>query len=294
MTHRLGIFLALACGCWAQATDTVGPEFDAAAIHEAPPMGPGSRMGMSGGPGSSDPGLFRCENCTISMLVCKAFELHAFEVVVPVSATELHFSIEARLPRDASSDQFRFMLQNLLKERFHLTFHRATESRTAYILKVSKSGPTLQKSEDANRQGGEPSEQRQDRPPELRLDRDGLPILPPGRGFMLASMNGHYRLRATECTLSEFAIRLSNQLDAPVIDRTGLHGNFDISLTWSADEGRTGATSLVDATGGPAPLETGETLFSALRSQLGLQAETGKAPIQVFVVDHVAHTPEAN
>ena len=42
--------------------------------------------------------------------------------------------------------------------------------------------------------------------------------------------------------------------------------------------------------------DTGDapTLFAAVQTDLGVRLEKKKAPIDVFVVDHVEKTPEAN
>jgi uncharacterized protein (TIGR03435 family) len=73
-----------------------------------------------------------------------------------------------------------------------------------------------------------------------------------------------------------------------VIDRTGLHGNFDIDLTWtpespaspSADRGA--SESAADA----------PSIVTALREQLGLALEPSKGRVDVLVIDSVEHPTE--
>src|SRR5258708_34003385 len=59
---------------------TPKPEFDVASIKLAPPPGAQRfRIGMTGGPGSPDPGLFTCNNCTVSSFIMSAFALRRYQ-----------------------------------------------------------------------------------------------------------------------------------------------------------------------------------------------------------------------
>ena len=71
---------------------------------------------------------------------------------------------------------------------------------------------------------------------------------------------------------------------APVIDRTGLAGRYDIDLEW-ADP-----TATVD---GQAVASERPSLFTALRDQLGLRLEASTEPTEVLVIDAVERpTPD--
>ena len=86
----------------------------------------------------------------------------------------------------------------------------------------------------------------------------------------------------------QFALRLGRT----VIDMTGLKGNYDIDLEWTADEGAIpfleGSSDLV-----PPPDPLGQTILTALKEQLGLKIESRKAPVDVIVIDRVDR-PTAN
>ena len=68
-----------------------------------------------------------------------------------------------------------------------------------------------------------------------------------------------------------------------MIDRTGLGGTFDVTLTWNADALRADAAAERGAA----------SIFAALEEQLGLKLEPITAPIDVIVVDH-AERPTSN
>jgi uncharacterized protein (TIGR03435 family) len=70
----------------------------------------------------------------------------------------------------------------------------------------------------------------------------------------------------------------SASLDRPVVDRSGLSGQFDIDLKW---------TNEVPAIPGAGTADDRVTLFTALREQLGLKLEPIKAPIDVIVVEGI-------
>ncbi len=78
---------------------------------------------------------------------------------------------------------------------------------------------------------------------------------------------------------------LSDVLGRKVIDRTGLAGRYDFTLTWTPDEGAAAASLSGDS--------QGPSLFTAVQEQLGLRLEKVKAPIDVVVIDRL-EKPEEN
>jgi len=73
---------------------------------------------------------------------------------------------------------------------------------------------------------------------------------------------------------------LSNALRKPVIDRTGLQGQFTVDLTWSNDLMPTA--------------DPGEkvSIFTAVREQLGLTLQPSRTAVDVFVVDQIERPTE--
>jgi uncharacterized protein (TIGR03435 family) len=74
----------------------------------------------------------------------------------------------------------------------------------------------------------------------------------------------------------------------PVVDETGLKGNYDWSLSGVAQR----APAPGEADGGAAQ-ETTVSLFAALPEQLGLKLEPQKGPVEVLVIESVQQ-PSAN
>ncbi len=85
--------------------------------------------------------------------------------------------------------------------------------------------------------------------------------------------------------MDALAARLSSQADRPIVDRTGLKGNYEILLRWTPPQ----ASASADSAGEP-----GISLFDALESQLGLKLESKKSQVEALVVDHAEKTPIEN
>jgi uncharacterized protein (TIGR03435 family) len=94
--------------------------------------------------------------------------------------------------------------------------------------------------------------------------------------------DGKGQLIATNVDMPIFARALAGELGVTVIDRTNLSGAYDLKLEWSPDAD----VSIEVPSSGP-------SIFTALQEQLGLRLESGKAPVDVVVVDH-AEKPSAN
>jgi uncharacterized protein (TIGR03435 family) len=77
---------------------------------------------------------------------------------------------------------------------------------------------------------------------------------------------------------------LSNMVDRPVVDMTELKGVYDVDLEWSVNET---PETVVQADDPP-------SLFTVLQEKLGLRLESRKAPVDIYVIDHVARVPTGN
>ena len=139
------------------------------------------------------------------------------------------------------------MLQALLIDRFQLKFHLETIEKSGFALVVGKKGPKLQESTAKKFSFVSPG---------------GKPF--PGRPVSLT-------LR--KCSMAMLVNMLSGIGPGPVVDKTGLPGNYDFELSW-------------DDNAGP-------SLFSALQDQLGLRLEPQKVSVSLFVVDS-AQKPGGN
>jgi uncharacterized protein (TIGR03435 family) len=262
-------------------------EFEVASVKVAPPYGsPGAfrGVGMMGGPGSGDPTRMRYRNFSLRALVNTAYGVPYDQVEGPGWTEEIRYEIIATLPKDATRDQSMIMLRNLLKDRFHLEFHRETRELPVYTLVVAKNGPKLAVSKPI-----EPAAQDTPKtePGPLKRDKDGYPILRPGMQMAMVSEKGHpmARIQGRDEHIAQLVNMLSGQLRSPVIDSTGLAEKYDFTLSW-----------VPQPPGGlpPDTEEFGPSIFSAVQEQLGLKLISKKGPVELLVIDRAEKTPTEN
>jgi uncharacterized protein (TIGR03435 family) len=290
-------------------------EFEVASIKPSALSGRGViRFDPKGGPGSGDPGRVTYTFTTILNLMADAYGVKRYQVSGgPKWLDSEQFDIVAKVPKGATKEQVKVMLQNLLAERFKLTLHRETKELPVYALEVGSKGPKLK---DSTATGTPPAA-----PPPLspvpgkggiRIAPDGCPEMPAmaaGRAgnFMMMTPHGECLISNGQ-TMDSLATHLSNRFDRPVIDQTGLHGKYDLRLRFdpaSMPGGRGGSVMTKDGPGlGPDGGDPANrtapdgipppSIFLALQEQLGLKLEARKGPVDLLVIDHVEKTPTEN
>jgi bla regulator protein blaR1 len=234
-------------------------------------------------------GRFSAENITLQQLITYAYELQAFEIFgAPSWAASDRFDIAGTMEPSPTglSDQGprqRRLLRALLAERFELVVHEERRDMPVYSLVLAR--PDRRLGERLRPFEGECMETV---PPE-DLKAPWLSTPDPGKGpgrgpspCML--FTGVGRLSSSGTMLSALSSTLARfpAVSRRVIDRTGLTGRFEYDLEW---------TPMVVPPGAAAPdrpsSDTGPTIFTALREQLGLRLESTKETITVLVIDSV-------
>ena len=273
------------------------PQFEVASIK--PNKSGDGRVMIGVQPG----GRFTATNVTLRMLIRNAYQLQDFQITGgPSWLTEDRYDIVAKAEGDAVGDSFRaeqsgqpsrgqLMMRALLAERFKLVVHDETKEMPIYALVVARSdgrlGPQLKKSEvdcaavtAAGRGRG-----RGPMPPPGPPQPGGPP---PQCGIRIGMGNmavGGSPLTQVASSLAMFAGRI-------VVDKTGLIGAYDFTLTWTPDQM---ANRPPGAPPGPdaAPVDpNGPSLFTAVQEQLGLKLESQRGPVAVLVIDRAEHPTE--
>ena len=199
-------------------------------------------------------------NTTVNDLITFAYELHARQITGgPAWMDTEKYDVTGQPQAQGIPNlfQLRAMVRQLLTDRFKLAFHRDMKELAVYAIVVGNRGPTLTKN-DTNPNGL----------PNLIFK--GLGVLP-----------------AMNATMADLAgVMQSAVLDRPVVDKTGLPGRYDFTLTWTPDESQfSGLGVRVPPPSGDANAPPG--LFTAFQEQLGLKLDSTKAPVDVLVVDRV-------
>jgi uncharacterized protein (TIGR03435 family) len=163
--------------------------------------------------------------------------------------------------RKLSSQQRNRMLQSVLVDRFKLKAHMETRELAVYELVVAKGGPKLQEAKQSETDANG------------TLGVEGAP-----HRNMMRMSTGRFIGQAVR--LSLLVEVLSRELHRNIIDKTGLTGEYDITLKYTPDDG-------------PAPMLNGEpdtsapSIFTALEEQLGLKLNPAKGPVEMLMVDHI-------
>jgi uncharacterized protein (TIGR03435 family) len=247
------------------------PAFEVASIKPSDPN-PENPMfiGMS-----ADGAVVKYTNITLRDAIRGAYRARDFQIVGPDWMTKARFEIDAKLPPDASRDQIPEMLQTLLAERFKLEIRREMKETNVYALVVGPGGAKLKAAE----------RKTDDKAPKA-LGPDGKPRdmmmfgFPPGGAFISAPSAS---LASVVGLMSRFTAR-------PVVDMTGIEGQYELKLTFSPET--------VDVPGGGPPRQEGvadpaPSLFEAVK-EYGLKLEARKAPVEMLIVTHLERQPTEN
>jgi uncharacterized protein (TIGR03435 family) len=204
------------------------------------------------------------------------------------------YDIQAKVDGEPGKDDMRAMMRALLAERFALKIH--TEMRETSVLDMELAKPgvlgkTLRvhaaddmscpKDVDPNRMKGEAEPGKE--------TADGFPVACGIIVGMKASTPGGVKLGARNVPIKPFAdgAMFFGSLGKPVVDKTGLTGNYDFTLEFARD------ASMFPGGPGPAPDETEQTFLNALTAQMGLKVKADKGQAAVLVLDRVER-PSAN
>src|SRR5580658_4471040 len=213
----------------------------------------------------------------LAMIIREAFNVEDDHIIgEPSWVKSNHFDIEAKVASDdapklkgLSPAQRKIMLVGLLTDRFGLKYHRETRDLPVYELVIAKAGVKMQPAKEQD----------------------------PAKERHMMMFGGPGKIESTSMKTTALAHVLSMQLRRSVIDKTGLTGQYDFTLTFAPDEGA--AVMAVPAGGSPAPnFEASDSpgapsLFTAVEEQLGLKLESAKGPEEVIVIDQIEQ-PSAN
>lgn len=224
-----------------------GYRFEEAVIRKGDPssnqvrIGPGPQRGI------------RTQNTTVIDLIRFAYEVQNYQIVggpkwllnesydITASADSEPVQPSPDLPRNKMEEMFnrqRQRMQALLRDRFGLVLRADEREMPIYALVVSKNGVKFKPA--ASTKGG----------PGLHTN--------PGR------------LDARRMTLGDVARGLSYLVGKPVVDQTGMTGEFDLLIEFTPDNGP----------------DTGKgSIFTAIEEQTGLRLESKRGKAPVFVIE---------
>lgn len=227
------------------------------------------------------PGRFSVENASVAELIRFAYNVRSDDQIAKRrdSVRSEKFDINAkisdvqinrmnRLAPDQRFDQYRLMVQSLLKDRFKVKVSTKSKEVPVLALVTTKTGPKLTQASPTSG---------------TKLGR--MPTLYGGS-------KGDLNARAvTMKFFTDFFLSGRSDLNGRlVIDATGLQGSYDFTLKWSPSDVSSARSDAGSQRGGatsPLPDSSGPSLVTALQEQLGLKLISAKAPVQVLFIEHV-------
>ena len=195
-------------------------------------------------------GRLSCSNVNVRKLLRNAFQVEDSGMIgAPGWVDSASYDIEAKTTGGVAitRDNIQQLMESLLVSRFQLQYHRETRETTVFALEVAK-GFTKLKPATA------------DEAPSMSMN----------------STQATTTLHAAKISMKDFAATLARQTGRPVVDHTGLAGEFDFDLTWSRDQ----------AAGATAP-----SVFAALPG-LGLRLVSSKGHGEFIAIDKVERPSE--
>jgi uncharacterized protein (TIGR03435 family) len=244
---RLAVVIAAGLGvailCYGQAE-----KFEVASVK----IDPDSKTSCGDSPsgcsalGSYSGATYTARNVSLPLLVAIAWGVDSNQLSGADRLPKDRYDIEARPASGTLSyERLKPMLQALLVERFGLRTHHDMRDVSGYALVVAKGGAKLAAS------SGDPKP---------------FGIYPGG-------------LQGGPGALDTLASMLASPVGKPVVNKTGIQGNYDLKLRFAKD-GDTNSSL--------------PSIFTAIQEQLGLRLEAQKVPVDYLVIDHCELKPKEN
>ncbi len=285
--RHLTTLAILAASAYAQS-----PQFEVASIK---PTAPGPEQQVKVGV-HIDGAQVRVVGLTLRDYVGIAYRMKVAQVSGPDWTANDRFEISATLQAGSTPAQLPEMLQALLADRFAMKVHKEKKEFPVYALLPGKGPLKLKES-----------------PPDPDADKDEpkgtVNVAASGSAAGVSVNLGHgsswsfvpNRFEAKKLTMERFAANLERFADRPIVDMTGLKGQYDLAFDVNPEDYRPMLIRSAIYAGevmSPRAMRLVESTSSApladAMQQTGLKLEPRKAPLDVLVIDEALKTPTAN
>jgi uncharacterized protein (TIGR03435 family) len=234
-------------------------------------------------------GDFMAVNQPMRVLIQFAYQVPLYRVEgMPDWFTSERYDITAKAPAGLSMEPFDAvrgrLLRSLLEDRFRLKAQMVTKEVPAMILAFARDDRRLgTKIRRSNAACPPPAPQPRGDAPDPALLARTEPAC--GMGGMSASP-----ICGRGVTMEQFAQGMAGVYQKPVVNETALDGRFDFDLSFTPDN--PGGPGI--AFGAPCPGQSDDrpALSTAMQEQLGLRLRTGRAPIDIVVIERVERPVE--
>jgi uncharacterized protein (TIGR03435 family) len=200
-------------------------------------------------------------NNQVGNMILYAYHVFNYQVIGETRLPEKWnwYDIDAKVEGSPSDEEIRLMFQSLLEDRFKLKVHHETREMEVYKIVVARNGSKLKPTTKDDY--------------ETAIEGKSITVRKGTVGISLWKEGAH--LIGKNVTMAQLAYSLTGQLDGPVVDATGIVGTFDFDVLFAP------ANWPPDSEFNP------PFLPAALKADLGLAIEKGKAQVDVLVIDHL-------
>jgi uncharacterized protein (TIGR03435 family) len=217
-------------------------------------------------------GRFVATNSQLGSLIVNAYGvMHERLLGGPDWIHSDRFDILASAPAGTSRSTMLTMLQTLLADRFKLVLRREAREMAIYSLVIARSDGRIDKALL-------PVDCKASRTESMAVVRKAVAAT--CSALLLGQPGGMVTYQSEGVDLKELANMLSRRVGRPVINQTGLTGEFRFELSWLQNLPASQAADRAAANDGP-------SLFTALQEQLGLKLESSRGPVEVLVIESV-------
>jgi uncharacterized protein (TIGR03435 family) len=179
------------------------PKFDVVTVKPSDPDRPGKLFTVRGR-------QVMTIDTNLNDLITFAYSLHPKQIVdAPAWFGTDKFDVDGVPDVDGrpSPQQMKMLIQDVLAQRFGLTFHHDQRELSVYALTVGKDGPKMT----------------------VTVNQPSDP-----RNFLFRGLGD---LMVTNSTMKDFCEGMQDAvMDKPVVDHTGLTERYDFALKWTPDE----------------------------------------------------------
>jgi len=194
-------------------------------------------------------GTLIADNAPLRRIISRAYRLTDDRVSGPTWIDSECYDIIAKAPGDIPDRDVMPMLQALLTDRFRLVAQRESNERPVFALVVDGSG--------------------------TKLRPYGARVTVPSSDNRTAIFMGRH--------LTDLCERLGMVTGRPVIDKTGLDGDYQIELAYRPFDSTTSDSS-----------DPSLDVFSAVRNQLGLRLDPQRGIVDILKIQSIDKIPTEN
>jgi uncharacterized protein (TIGR03435 family) len=230
---------------------------------------------------------------TLRTLILRAFDVKTYQVEGgPAWANTTNFTIDGRAMGNPTPEEFNTMLKALLVERFALRTRTEMREMPLHELTLARSDgrpgsqlkPTspacLAEMEERRKNPGQAPAAPRAASRTLEEAREMMRTPTCGITSMLSSSRSMTFVFSGQ-PLSSLVTRLSSELNAPVVDKTGLNGPHDMVLEYEP----LNLPPSVAPANPAAPEFASPPLRDALQQQLGLKLVQTRAPLPIVIIE---------